>query len=96
MAGSLLSALSGSLVSARATAAAAAGSLVSALSDSLVRALSGSLWVPRPRGLWGGRVEIAERALPVMLVRFADCLAVIMRCRGDRSPTHWRVVGMRH
>jgi hypothetical protein len=32
--------------------------------------------------LYGVRLEIAERALPVARVRFAGCLALIMRCRG--------------
>ena len=100
MSGSLVIALSGSLVSARATAAAAAGSMVSALSGSsgsMVSALSGSsLRVPRPRGRCAVRLEIAECALPVIRVRFAGCRAVIMRCIVHRSPTHWRLVGMRH
>ena len=52
--------------------------------------------MPRLRGLFGVRLEIAERALPVIRVRFAGYRAVIMRRRGHRSPTHWRLVGMRH
>ena len=100
MVGSKVSPLSGSLVSARATAAAAAGSLVSALSGSpgsMVSALSGSsLRVPRPRGRCAVRLEIAERALPVIRVRFAGCRAVIMRCMVHRPPTDSRLVGLRH